>query len=178
MERSTSNKAKEVREYVISNGARITCAAIGNATCGLFCTGDDSKKVSIWSTKGQLPIKILEGHNSEISSVIFSKDEKNVFVGTVGGSIYMWDLGLQKISLCLKEHLNICNRITIPHSASYLLASCSKDTTAKVWDLRAGRSFNTFRGSSTTVNDVAFAPSDQWIAAGYNDGSIKVVLCL
>lgn len=164
-------------EYTISDGARITCAAIGNS-CGLFCTGDDNRNVSVWATKGQLPIKVLENHSSEISSVIFSKDERGIFVGTVGGSILMWDLETQKVGVSMKEHLNACRCVAVPHASSCLLVSGSKDTTVKVWDLRTGKSLNTFRATTSPVNSVAFAPSDQWVAAGYNDGNIKVLRCL
>eukprot|EP00826_Nyctotherus_ovalis_P049580 TRINITY_DN6007_c0_g1_i3.p2 TRINITY_DN6007_c0_g1~~TRINITY_DN6007_c0_g1_i3.p2 ORF type:complete len:192 (+),score=41.32 TRINITY_DN6007_c0_g1_i3:73-648(+) len=176
-DRYMGSKAGEVGEYTVSDGAQITCAAIGSS-CGLFCTGDDNRKISLWTTKAQLPIKVLENHSSEIASVIFSKDERNVFVGTAGGSILMWNLETQKIAVSMKEHLNACHCVAIPHASPNLLASGSKDTTAKVWDLRTGKSLNTFRAATSPVNSIAFAPSDQWVAAGYNDGNIRVLRCL
>ena len=177
MERSNPKKASVVGEYMTKNGGRITCAAISGNSYSLYCTGDDNKSVSIWTSKAQMPIKVLEGHNSEITTVLFSKDESRVFAGTAGGSIVVWDLSTQQITLSLKEHMSTCNCLAIPNATSApYLASGSKDANAKIWDLRVGKSFTTFRDNDSPVNSVAFAPSDQWISAGFNNGNIKVIL--
>ena len=176
MKKSTPRKAALVGEYILKSGSKINCAAIGSTSCGVFCTGDDSKNVCIWAIQSQMPLKVLGGHNSEITSIIFSKDEKYAFAGTAGGSIHMWDLESQKIAVSLKEHRNACNCLAVPYSPlAASLVSGSQDTNVKVWDLRTGKSSYTFRGLEGPVNSVCFAPSGQWVGAGGDDGSIKVL---
>ena len=176
MKKQTSKMAESVGEYIIKNGSKINCAAFGTASCGVFCTGDDSKNVSIWAMHSQMPIKVLSGQNSEVSSIIFSRDEKYAFAGTAGGSIHMWDLESQKIVVSLKEHRNACNCLAVPSSPSMAsLISGSQDTNVKVWDLRTGKSSHTFRAHEGAVNGVSFAPSGQWVGSGGDDGTVKVI---
>jgi len=175
MKKYTPRKASIVGEYIIKSGSKINCSCIGNSSYGVFCTGDDSKNICVWAMQSQMPLKVLGGHSSEISSIIFSKDEKYVFAGTAGGSIHMWDLDTQKIVVSLKEHRNSCTTLAVPFSPlTSTLVSGSQDTNVKVWDLRTGKSSHTFRGHDGPVNSVCFAPSGQWVGSGGDDGTIKV----
>jgi WD40 repeat protein len=125
--------------------------------------------------QSQVPIKVLGPHNSEISSVVFSPDEKYVFAGTAGGSIHMWDLESQRIVLSLREHMNSCNTLAVPCGrGTSALVSGSQDTNVKMWDLRSGKSYCTFKEHNGIINSVCFAPSGQWIASGDDTGMIKV----
>ena len=168
-------RASVIGEYVIKSGAKINCASIGKSSCGVFCTGDDNKNVSVWAMQSEVPIKVLGGHNSEITSAIFNQDEKYVFVGTMGGSIHMWDLEAQRICISLREHMNSCNSLAVPFSpAAFTLVSGSQDTNVKIWDLRSGKSFCTFKEHDGIINSVCFAPSGQWIGSADDMGVIKV----
>lgn len=175
MKKPSSKKASVVAEYVLKSGYKINCAAIGMSSCGVFCTGDDSRNVCLWTVESQMPIKVLSGHSTEVTSVLFSRDEKYVYSGTEGGSIHKWDLQSQKIVASLKEHRNSCTCLGIPADLSNdLLVSGSQDTNVKVWDLRTAKSLNTFKVHEGPVNSVTFAPSNQWVASGGADGTIKV----
>lgn len=176
MKKYTPKRASVVGEYAIKNGSRVNCAAFGTTSCRVFCTGDDSKNVSVWTMESPTPIKVLGPHNSEITSVIFSRDERFIFAGTSGGSIHMWDLETQRISVSLKEHMNACNSLAVPCTTSMsTLVSGSRDTNAKMWDLRSGKSYCTFKEHDGMINSVCFAPSGQWIASGDETGMIKVI---
>jgi WD40 repeat protein len=177
MKKQYSKKAAIAGEYVLKSGYKINCAAIGSNSCEVFCSGDDYKNVCLWTLNSQMPIKVLSGHSSEVSSVLFSKDEKTLYSGTEGGSIYKWDIQAQKIVSSFKEHRNSCTCLSVPESPSAeLLMSGSQDTNVKVWDLKSGKSIYTFKFHDGPVNCVKFSPSNQWVASGGNDGTIKVMI--
>lgn len=175
MKKYTPKRASVVGEYAVKSGSRINCAALGNTSCGVFCTGDDGKNVSVWTVDSQVPVKVLGPHNSEISSVVFSQDERFVFAGTAGGSIHMWDLEAQRISVSFREHRVACSALGVPCTPGMsTLVSGSQDTNVKMWDLRSGKSYCTFKEHDGVVSSVCFAPSGQWIASGDETGMVKV----
>ncbi|MFP3905160.1 MAG: WD40 repeat domain-containing protein, partial [Armatimonadota bacterium] len=57
-----------------------------------------------------------------------------------------------------------------------LLASCSRDQTAKLWDARTGELIRTLRGHVTSVNAVAISPDKSRVATGA--GLVKGKVCV
>ncbi len=161
--------------YTLKMGYKITCAAIGRKSFELFGTGDNNRHIRLWSLHSQHPLKVLTGHNSNVTSLLFSADEKYVVSGSLHGTIRRWDLETQKIVGVLKEHENACTCVANP-SGDFrdTLVSGSEDSTVKMWDLRTSKSTHTFRGHAGAINAVAFTPSNSWIGSCGEDGVIKV----
>src|SRR5207248_7163781 len=44
-----------------------------------------------------------------------------------------------------------------------VVATGSRDTTARLWDAKTGTLLHTLRGHFGTVNDVEFSPNGQWV---------------
>jgi WD40 repeat protein len=63
-----------------------------------------------------------------------------------------------------------------PDDDEALLATGSRDGTAKVWDVASGQELMTLRGHTDQVNSVAFSPDDDeaLLATGSRDGTVKV----
>jgi len=55
-----------------------------------------------------------------------------------------------------------------------LLASSSRDLTAKIWDVATGRELQKLSGYRCSVKAVAFSPDGQTVAASGNDGMLKL----
>jgi WD40 repeat protein len=178
MKKQGSRRVAFVGEYFLKTGGKITCATLGTTCTGVFCTGDDNKCVTAWSMDSQTPLKVLSGSNSEITSLIFSKDEKLAISGSQGGTILIWDLQAQRILMSLKEHRIACTALAVPTApgTDNLLASGSQDANVKIWDMRSGQSLYTLKGHEGAIDCVSFSPSTEWIASGDDEGSIKVHL--
>lgn len=176
MKKQITKRVSIVGEYATKPGSQITCSAIGTASYGVFCCGDDCKAVSVWTMDSKSPIKVLTGHSSEISSITFSKDESSIISGSQGGTIHVWDLQTQKIALALKEHRVACTAIGVPSAAGAenLLVSGSQDTNVKVWDLRTGKSLCSLKGHDEALTYVGFSPNNQWISSCDLGGCTKV----
>jgi len=173
MSKYVSQGVSIVAEYQTKNGYKVNCAAIGNEN--IFCTGDDSKCICLWSTQSRTPIKVLTGQTSGISKVLFSPDTKYLFAGTKGGSIHVWDIEAQKNIVTLREHKNSCSSLSVPcESLISTMTSGSQDTVIKVWDLHSGKSFFTLKGHEGTITSTCFSPNGQWLGSSSDNGDIKV----
>ncbi|KAI4964089.1 hypothetical protein ZWY2020_008402, partial [Hordeum vulgare] len=71
-----------------------------------------------------------------IFSVKFSKDGREVVVGNNDCSIYVYDLGANKVSDRIRAHMGDVNTVTFADESGNLLYSGSDDNLCKVWDRR------------------------------------------
>lgn len=168
-----------VGEYFVKPGTNLTCAAVGSASCSVFCTGDDARNVCLWTAESKGPFRVLSGHSSEVTTVAFTRDDKYCVSGSQGGTVLVWDLESQKVALALKEHRVACTALGVPaNETTQLLVTGSQDTNVKVWDLRTGNSVYTLKGHDGAVQSVCLSPGNDWVASGDDEGSIKVSPCL
>jgi WD40 repeat protein len=67
----------------------------------------------------------------------------------------------------LQGHVSIVYSLTFS-SDSRLLASASRDGTARIWDVETGRLLATLKGSKEIARRVAFNPAGTLLAVGYH----------
>ena len=80
------------QDYQVQSGAKITCAKFGAENFQLMAAGDDQKCVSLWKLNKSLPKFVLSGHQTGVSELTFDTRAENIFSGTMGGTVHMWDL--------------------------------------------------------------------------------------
>ncbi|KAL6608186.1 hypothetical protein ACP70R_041249 [Stipagrostis hirtigluma subsp. patula] len=71
-----------------------------------------------------------------IFSVKFSKDGREIVVGNNERSIYVYDLGANKVSVRIRAHMADVNAVTFADESGNVLYSGSDDSLCKVWDRR------------------------------------------
>ncbi|XP_062230727.1 LEC14B homolog isoform X2 [Phragmites australis] len=71
-----------------------------------------------------------------IFSVKFSKDGREVVVGNNERSIFVYDLGANKVSVHIHAHTSDVNAVTFADESGNVLYSGSDDSLCKVWDRR------------------------------------------
>ena len=120
----------------------------------LFATGGWDKRVTLWNVNTQKPLCVLEGHTGEINDLAFSHDGS--FLVSGGGRNW--------------EHVKDEDGSTLSPTGLYRFRSGADgivkyfysgdnaiDTTAKVWDIRAGKNIATLKHFDV-INRVAFSP--------------------
>lgn len=103
----------------------------------------------------------------------FSQDTLQLFAGSQGGTVLIWDNNTGKISSSLKGHLSSCTSIAL-FSDPYKLATGSQDTNIKLWDLRTKNCISTLKGHSGGITSLQVAPNNNWLCSTSEDGTIKV----
>lgn len=117
----------------------------------------------------------LQGHSSDITTVSFSTTEEEVYSGSFGGTVIIWDLKTQRPISSLKGHMSACTTIaSFPAGAQNYIATGSTDCNVKIWDLRKKACVQTFKGHRGPVNVVQFSPDGSILASGGADGTIKL----
>jgi WD40 repeat protein len=101
------------------------------------------------------------GHSTEVTSIAFSCDGKNVASGAVDALI-LWDVASGKQVRTLRGHER--GVTSVAFSCDGVLASAGVlDDTIKLWDVRSGKEIRTLTGF---VHCVAFDPDGKLLAGG------------
>ncbi|GAB5030661.1 wd40 repeat-containing protein [Nannochloropsis oceanica] len=135
------------------------------------------------------PIKTWMAHDNAIKCMQWSANGNFMLTGARNGIIKYWarlnsvsaydlkahDGEVTAVSFAPSDTKDIKSAQWHPHKA--LVASCSKDSTVKLWDPRApagGRCVNTLYGHKSQVFKVAFNPNGRWLLSGGQDALIKM----
>jgi len=111
---------------------------------------------------------------SAVSCLSFSADAESMYVGSEGGTAYMWDLKTSKEIGKLRGHLANCQVVYGDDSNGNMVITGSKDTNVKVWDIRSKTAVNTFKEHQGPISCVRLSPDSKWAASGSEDGCLKI----
>ena len=168
------NKAKMTvisQMNLLDTDSKIVWAKTGNLS-NVFWAADDQKRIMLWKIHKSSPKMTLTGSPSDIKCITFDCDNKNLFAGTEGGSIFSWDLSSTKYSAKLSGHLTYCNFIEIASDDDcHTMISGSDDTTVKIWDMRTLKCKNTIKHHTKSVKWAKLSPDGYWVASGGADGN-------
>jgi len=139
----------------------------------IISTGAD-KTIKLWNTVAECKFTFEENsHTDWVSSIRYSPIQKTPFFATAGwdGRLKIWNSNFL-IKYSFKAHETHINSLSIAPMGAYI-ATAGKENCVKIWDLgdlsQEARKLQT----SSTVNQVAFNPKMQWIAAATETG-VKV----
>ena len=94
------------------------------------CGGDHLIKV--WDTKDGSYVRTLHGHEAEVTSLCYTKDELYLVSSGCDLSILVWDLALFSVTRVLRGHVDVVNSLAISHDASFIVSG-SYDSVIKTW---------------------------------------------
>lgn len=107
-----------------------------------------------------------------ISGLTLSRDGKTLLVAA-GGTIRFVDFETGEVKRTLTGHTNVVYIGNFSPDEK-LLASSSRDRTARVWDLATGNELHKLGGFRCAVKAVEFSPDGRTVAASGNDGMLKL----
>lgn len=96
---------------------------------------------------------MISAHQSAVSELSFSYNAEQIYAGTYGGTVHIWELNTKKEIAKLQGHGTKCTCLGSDNMGSAnLLVTGSEDTKVKVWDLRSNKCIQTYREHTGVIN--------------------------
>jgi WD40 repeat protein len=144
-----------------------------------LATADAEGTVKIWANAQKLNSKsaallTLKGHQGGITSAQFSRDGKRLVTASADKTARVWDLDNAGAAIRPLERVgNRCD--TARFSPDGLLIAAADGTAVRLWDAATGRLVRQLSaGDKSTINSVAFSPTDSRLLAVGHGGLADV----
>ncbi|KAJ4783998.1 Histone-binding protein MSI1 [Rhynchospora pubera] len=143
---------------------------------GFLLSGSYDSKICLWNvgaTNGEKTLdahQVFEGHKDVVEDVAWHIKNENIF-GSVGDDhkLMIWDVRSSSsdkpVESIIAHELEV-NSLSFNPFNEWILATASKDTTVKLFDLRKiGTSLHTFSSHTDEVFQVEWSPNHETILA-------------
>ncbi len=128
--------------------------------------------VKIWDAQTGKPIQTLKGHQSRVTSMVFSPDGKTIASASGDNTVKIWDaLTGKPIQTLIKHQSRVTSMVFSPDGKT--IASASVDKMVKIRDVKTGKPIQTLRHQNF-VNSVVFSPDGRTIASASSDKTVKI----
>ncbi|ETO08749.1 G-protein beta WD-40 repeat protein, partial [Reticulomyxa filosa] len=159
-----------------------------NGNILIYCCIDNT--IRLYDIKSGKEIGILKGHLSYITKAEFSYNEKNIISGSWDNTIRLWDFNNKKEINKIEENLSLINDVEFSYNNKYIIsyiiwksrfsfnnlfiASCSKDQTIRLWDIKTGKQIQLLQGHSNNIHNISFSSNNQNIISCSYDKTIRI----
>ena len=89
-----------------------------------------------------------------VSELAFSSTAEQIYSGTMGGTVHVWDLSTRKEVGKLQGHSTRVTCLSSDVMGQGMLVTGSEDTRVKVWDIRSQKCIFTFKEHTGKVNTI------------------------
>ncbi|KAK9452687.1 WD40-repeat-containing domain protein [Dipodascopsis uninucleata] len=141
------------------HGGTILCSTFSPWSGSRLVTGSGDCTARLWDTDTGTPIKVLRGHDKWVLSVAWSPDGTVIATGSMDCTVRLWDAKTGKqLGRPLTGHSKWITALSFEplhmihgRSRGLRLASASKDTTVKIWDVSTRALLQTLSGHTASV---------------------------
>ncbi|GBG70814.1 hypothetical protein CBR_g8114 [Chara braunii] len=144
-----------------------------------FLAGFQYKELFLWHWSGKWEKTKFEGHNANVSALVFHPTEAQIFASaSFDNIINIWDLGKRSIIKTLRDdgEGGICRMgLCRGGEKSHLITSHVGDPNVRVWDYRQGTCIAQWKAHNYDYNTASFYhPHLPYIFTAAADGKIRV----
>ncbi|MFK5894519.1 MAG: WD40 repeat domain-containing protein [Pseudomonadota bacterium] len=132
-------------------------------------SGGQDKTVKIWDTKSWELKRVLQGHASNVETVIFSPDNQSLASGGTDGQIFLWQTSNGKVQQNLLGHQGKVSTLAFVEQGKRLVSG-GADADLRLWDVESGRLLREFEGHTAQISALVAAPNSNTIySAAYDN---------
>ena len=138
-----------------------------------FVTASDDHTVKIFDFAEGAKESALTGHNWDVKAVDWHPSKGLLVSGSKDHQVKLWDPRTGRCLTTLHGHKNTIARTKFEPTRGQLLATCARDQTARVFDLRMMRDICLLKGNEKDVSALTWHPiHTSLLTTGGADGSI------
>ncbi|KAG9061125.1 hypothetical protein KI688_007754 [Linnemannia hyalina] len=143
-----------------------------------IATGSDDRSVMVWSARTGKVCYILPGHAGVVKTLIYSPNKQQIHLasGSDDNYIKLWHARDGRFDRDLRGHGNAVESVSFTCDGK-ILASGSRDGTARIWDVTSGQTTHELTGATghkSAVTAIAFSPNNLRVATGSWDKTVKI----
>ncbi|KAF8536493.1 chromatin associated protein [Trichophaea hybrida] len=140
-----------------------------------LATGGEDWQIKVWNIASRSIRHTLNGHESDIYSLDFSRNSRHIVSGSRDRTVRVWDIisGENLLTLAIEGD---ANSVAISPDGR-MFAAGSLDRTVRVWDTQTGYLLSRLEGHLDSIYSVAFVlrdGHDQLLLTGSLDKTIKM----
>lgn len=140
----------------------------------LACTSVD-KAVYLWNHKTGTLERKMEGHQSEVNGVDFHHSQTVMATASDDGRVQIWDFSEGVKLRTLDGHdKEVYGCKFLGQDYQYLVATCSFDQKARVFDMRNKNCVATLCHHTDDIIGIDFSPRGNLLATGSDDGLVAL----
>lgn len=112
-----------------------------------------------------------------MSSIILNDSSSEIFTGSQGGLIQIFDMNSSKNKFNFQGHGTVCSVLNLVNSNSspHMLASGAIDGKIKIWDIRSKANIgNGIKGHMAEIKTLCLSPDCNYLLSGADDKVCKV----
>ncbi|XP_027203304.1 notchless protein homolog 1 [Dermatophagoides pteronyssinus] len=143
-----------------------------------LATGSGDTTVRFWDVTTETPFRQCQSHKHWVLAISWSPDSVRLASADKNGLIYIWNAKTgEQMGGCLRGHKQWINGLAWePYHLNVecrRLASASKDTSIRIWDVILGQCIHTLSGHTQSVSSIKWGGTGL-IYTGSHDRMIKV----
>lgn len=136
-------------------------------------TASDDASLKIFDFAAGTEESVLTGHNWDAKSVDWHPTKGLLVSGSKDHQVKLWDPRTGRCLTTLHGHKNTISKTAFEPTRGQLLATCARDKTARVFDLRMMRDVCLLRGSEQDISTLTWHPFlSSLLTTGGSEGTI------
>ena len=160
-------------QTILRHGGSVQTVKFSPVDNSLIASASDNSIIKLWNLQNDTETT-LRGHSRKIHSVAFSPDGQHLVSGSDDWTFKLWDVPAEQ-HISTLEHIN--DRVRSPITETVFSYDGQRLATAgqhvKLWEVSTQTEITTLRHDAY-VWGVAFSPNGQFLAAGDQEGSVKI----
>jgi polyadenylation factor subunit 2 len=138
-----------------------------------FVTASDDASLKIFDFAGGVEEATLAGHQWDAKSVDWHPTKGLIVSGSKDHQVKLWDPRTGRCLTTLHGHKNTVNMTKFEPSKGVLLASCARDQTVRVFDIRMMRDVFLLKGHEKEISSIVWHPiHSSLLTTGGADGAM------
>jgi len=141
---------------------------------GMMAAALDSGWIELYDLGSGKMVGALEGQTtSEVWTVCFSPDGKNIISGALDRAVRIWDVQQRECRWALRGHDEWVNGVSVSPNGNHIVSG-SGDKTVRVWDTKTMKCTKTFRGHQDFVRSVCVLDDSNLAVSASDDCQLRV----